>query len=322
MKRTLSVVISILILSFLFASCKENPTASISSAETDQPILSSTELTEPESEIISQTETVSPTEATYYQSEVDTFEIETPYGVLQYPEMWKNKVIVEQNDGSPYTVSFLVQKGEETIRLFDILFGESPDAAAELGTMDTASGAVRVSLLDYSGEAVSAFSENEREDIYAMAEDLNVVISGLVHQYGLSRGEDDVHSSDQTENNGDSDVFEIETPYAVLQYPLKWKDIVSIEQSGNEPYVVSFSVKNGQEIVALFDLLFGDCPEGAFELGVMRTADGSITVSVADHSENAVNAFPEDERSEIYEMSEDMNVLISGLVSDYGLVLR
>ena len=121
----------------------------------------------------------------FFKSDVDKFEIETPFAILQYPKKWEDQVTVTQTDGDFYTVSFFAIIDEKDIPLFDIVFGDNPNASFELGSMKTADGETVVSVVDYSGEAIQSVPENKVDIISQMTEDMNEVISGLVYNYGL-----------------------------------------------------------------------------------------------------------------------------------------
>ena len=55
----------------------------------------------------------------------------------------------------------------------------------------------------------------------------------------------------------DADTYLIETPFADLAYPIRWKDTVKVEKSGGEVYCAAFfSVLSSGEEVHIFDISF------------------------------------------------------------------
>lgn len=113
--------------------------------------------------------------------------------------------------------------------------------------------------------------------------------------------------------------FEIKTDYAVLQYPEKWKDSCKTEIKDGDPYTVSFSAVVKDEQVPVFDIVFGAVPEDGFQVGILPADSGDVDVSVVDYSGSFAEKYPEKDYPELYEMSEDMNDVISGLVYQYNM---
>ncbi len=121
----------------------------------------------------------------YYKSDVETFEIETPYAKLKYPAKWKDKCVVEKTEGDPYTVTVYGIADDENIKLFDVVFGTAPKDSYLLGTMKSNGKEVTVSLIDYSEDFADDYSVENYPELYAMVEDVNEIISGLVYEYHM-----------------------------------------------------------------------------------------------------------------------------------------
>ena len=101
----------------------------------------------------------------------------------------------------------------------------------------------------------------------------------------------------------DSDeTYSIETSFATLKYPVKWKNKVSVTTSGN---TVSFS-SNGTK---LFDLTF-DTASGDY-LGAFVKDGKQHGVYIKSYS------IPSG-KDELAAMQEDVNVILQNLVDDYG----
>lgn len=143
---------------------------------------------QPDENESSQTSTTAETtteEITFYKSDVDTFKIETPYATLKYPSKWQDKCVVEKTDGNPYLVT-IYGKADENVKLFDVAFGDVPDNAYVLGTFISNNEEITVSLIDYSSEYSENYSVENCPDFYAMSEDVNEIISGLVYDYNMT----------------------------------------------------------------------------------------------------------------------------------------
>lgn len=121
----------------------------------------------------------------YYKSDAETFEIETPYAKLKYPTKWKDKCVVEKTEGDPYVVTVSGIADDKNIKLFDVVFGTAPKDSYLLGTMTSDGREVTVSIVDYSKDYADDYSADDYPELYAMAEDVNEIISGLVYDYNI-----------------------------------------------------------------------------------------------------------------------------------------
>lgn len=119
----------------------------------------------------------------------------------------------------------------------------------------------------------------------------------------------------------DEDTLALETPYVPLKYPARWKDTVKTETVQAEgTYGVSFTAVLGETELPLYMLSFGDVQDG-YKLGTVKTDSGETDVYLIDMYDDAAELLPEDERLLYYQMCEDVNVIISKLVYDSGMVL-
>lgn len=123
------------------------------------------------------------TEVGYYQTDEDTFEIETKYGALHYPKKWESNIKTKITDEEPYSVEFIALDEYDEIPLFDIVFGET-DEGAKLGKLEINGETINVYLVDYSGDWPESVSDEEI-DLFAMSEDVNVLISKLVYDSNM-----------------------------------------------------------------------------------------------------------------------------------------
>lgn len=119
--------------------------------------------------------------------------------------------------------------------------------------------------------------------------------------------------------NSGKESFEIDTEYATLVYPKKWEDSCVTEIKTGDPYIVSFIAVVKDEKVPVFDVAFGSKPEKSFQVGILSTDKGDVDVYIVDHSGDFTEKYPQKDYPELYEMSEDMNDVISGLISEYNM---
>lgn len=124
----------------------------------------------------------------FYRSDVECFEIETPYGVLLYPKKWQESCSVELSEGNPYVASFNAVLNGDRVKLFDFCFGDVPENGTPLGKMPYNGSELTVSLVDYGETILEKYPETDYPDLYMMSEDMNEVISGLVYNNGLQIG--------------------------------------------------------------------------------------------------------------------------------------
>ena len=115
----------------------------------------------------------------------DSFKIETEYCDLYYPLKWKEQVRVEVVEGDVYTVQFYAALEEkEEMHLFDIAF--AGEEGIELGYLESENGEeIAVDYISYEPEFGEGWSEEEQNDIYAMAEDVNYIIGMLQKEAGF-----------------------------------------------------------------------------------------------------------------------------------------
>lgn len=210
-----------------------------------------------------------------------TYEINTKYAVLKYPERWKDTVTVKIDDGEPYTVSFLLND----VKVFDLFFnGEQGDI---IGTLDNGSEKVLLSV-----NTVKVDKNSDNYQTYCdMQEDVNVILKSLGEDYTFIVGVD--------AREDEPEVYAIETSLTDLYYPVKWREKVTVDVSDE---LVKFSC-NG---TPLFDLSFG--------------GEKGILIGSYDGKEIRVIDYPlEDE--EMKNMQEDVNVILSRLMKDEKFVL-
>ena len=114
------------------------------------------------------------------EQETITYEVvETTHGNLQFPDSLKKDFIIEQTeDGENLIVSFKSEINEEKYQLFDITIGELEQEAH--GTITDATGTTRnIYIVMYDVSSLSKLTEDEKDKLYALQEEINTIISFL-----------------------------------------------------------------------------------------------------------------------------------------------
>ncbi len=120
----------------------------------------------------------------------------------------------------------------------------------------------------------------------------------------------------------DEDTFDISTPFCTLKYPVKWQNFVSVETtSGDFAYYVTFNAYLESYTLPLFTLAFGDCDDG-YLVGTLESGSDSRDVYVIDHSSEPHAVLSDEAEFSYMEMCEDVNVVISKLIYDSGMVIE
>lgn len=109
----------------------------------------------------------------------------------------------------------------------------------------------------------------------------------------------------------ETETYAIETPYAILAYPVRWRDQVQTTVEGTDVYSLKFTAGE----TPLFDLNFGGT-EGAL-LGTLKITSGNVVLRIVsyDIDENAENYM------DLCIMQEDINVIIQHLAAEYDFTI-
>ena len=136
-----------------------------------------------ELDITAETEEYNPE---FYQTDVETTNIETPYCTVSYPEEWAGKVdVTTTEEGENFRVIFTALYSEVNVPLYDIVFG-SCESGFKLGDLPYDGGSIEVFCDDYTAEGADMVPTEFSEDYAVMCEDLNVIVSNLVYQNGMT----------------------------------------------------------------------------------------------------------------------------------------
>lgn len=164
-KITLLCIVTMLCI-FCFCGCSEETT--VSEATTPQGTTESIQAT-----------------AEYLKNDEEVFEIKTPYCSLYYPTKWKDSIKTEVTSDEPCVVKFKALLGGKEYSLFDVSFGKT-EKGYLLGSLPTDSESVDVYLIDHSEKFPKDLTEENKNNLNAMANDVNVLISELVYASGMT----------------------------------------------------------------------------------------------------------------------------------------
>ena len=113
------------------------------------------------------------------RDEITYVSVETPYGELKFQERWEEAIFTEQTeDGDNLIVSFKTKINDETYSLFDLTIGElDEEPAAEITDSDGNLKNIYVTMHEViPGQNLS---EEDLDQIYAMQEEINSILSFL-----------------------------------------------------------------------------------------------------------------------------------------------
>lgn len=109
----------------------------------------------------------------------EAIEISTKYGTLLYPKEWESNLRTEVVDKDEYKVEFYgTVEGKKEQHLFDLSFNGTD--GYNLGTLKIESGEnVSINIVSYDFELDDTWTEDEKNVICAMQEDINYTIGML-----------------------------------------------------------------------------------------------------------------------------------------------
>lgn len=111
--------------------------------------------------------------------ETDTFTIDTKYGKVEYPTSWKDKAEIKTSD-SKIEVAMKTEKSGSQ-KVFDICFGGKEGNL--VGTLED--GGVNVYVVTYEPDKKANLTDKEKENFYAMTDDLNYILQSLNNDCGM-----------------------------------------------------------------------------------------------------------------------------------------
>lgn len=222
-------------------------------------------------------------------------EIETPYGVLRYPDRWQAYLRVYPSADMGYSVLFScrLSAGVE-LPMFDISFDQvKGNFVGYLAEEDGKT--VPVYLQTYSLGLEDALGDGDWDTYLAMQEDLNQVL-------------EQIRFAEQAPVETEDVV--IETPYGTLVYPGEYAPYLQTQHKDNsQEYTVEvFCVLGLEDVRKLFTVICNDDPEGA--VGTMNESGKMVHISM---EEPALEGLSQDKQDLILAMMEAVNDLLDAL---------
>lgn len=239
-------------------------------------------------------------------------EIQTPYGVLRYPEGLSDHLLIANTCQQPYILEFYaVLENKEELRLFDISLGE--ESGGNMGIIITPEGDVPLNVTIYTLSTDETWTQGETATVYAMQDAVNDILVQLVFKTEQPESDDPVISP-QPDNGGTINNLLIETPYGTLYYPARFATTVRYtnEETQEGVYKVHFySQIDGREDQLLFSVYFGG-DEGE-QLGAVMSSSGIPVPVYLEMSALNLDGWDEDEIHLLHSMQEACNELIERL---------
>lgn len=236
-------------------------------------------------------------------------EIQTPYGVLHYPEALADHLLIVQASAQPYTLEFYaVMEGKADLKLFDISFGE--DSGGNMGLVNTSSGEVPLNVTIYSLSFDQTWTEGEIITAQAMQD----VVNELIDQLDLVSSENEELSPSietQPENMDTVNYLEIVTPDCAMYYPARWRSSLQLvhDESEDGVYKVHFYGKTAShEPVLLFSIYLGG-DEGE-QLGAVIGGSGVLVTVNLLLAELDLTDWSAEDADLMYTMQEASNQLV------------
>lgn len=248
----------------------------------------------------------------YDTVEVLDGQIETPYGILHYPEGMADFLLVVNTSQQPYTLEFYaVMEEKQELRLFDISLGEG--SGGNMGLVKTPEGEVPLNVTIYTLDLDENWSENEIVTVYAMQDVVNELIEEMAP---VAEKEQEVSMviNQQPEEDNTVHNLEIETPYGTLYYPAQWSNTVSCvsDDMQEDVYKVHFYSRiEGLEDQLLFSIYFGG-DEGE-QLGAIMSSEEVPTPVYLILNQLRLDGLRETEIEKLCAMQEASNQLIARL---------
>lgn len=261
-----------------------------------------------------------PTEAGEEKSPVRDYEvvkmvdgqIQTPYCILNYPEVLADHLLVIKTSQQPYVLEFYaVMDEKQELRLFDLSFGEG--SGGNMGAIKTQEGEVLLNVTIYQLPTNDTWSKAEITTAHAMQDVVNELIEQMQPKAEGTQANTPA-VSEQPEEDRTVYNLEIETPYCKLYYPARWANTVSfdIDDEQKDIYKVHFySQIDGLESQRLFSIYFGG-DEGS-QLGAVMSNENIPVPVYLIMEQLEIDGLNDEVIDLLYSMQEASNQLIERL---------
>lgn len=251
-------------------------------------------------------------------AQYEDLQIDTPYVQLNYPGIWEAHLRVEHMDSDDYCVAFYGKTaGIQEQRLFDVYFRRNGEGG--LGFLETTTGEkVGVDLVFYSIEKKKEWTQDQVDLLFSMQDDANYLLSSLKLEKAAPKEEP---VTEPVTVDTTASAVPVYTPYLILEFDQKWKDLMYTEVKQEESYTVSFiAAVPGKESMPLFDVVFGDA--GERPIGTYMRPNGTeIALSLTTHALDFQGAWTSEEKNLVYEMAEQVNYILDKLQTQSGITL-
>lgn len=241
---------------------------------------------------------------------VEDMVISTDMCSLYFPGQWKDQIrtdYIQSDDGG--TVSFYgIADGKET-EIFAVRFSRSGAYTGNaVGVLDADGESILVSVNVFEVALDETWSNEERDVIAAMQEDVNYLLEKLCALPGFST-DTSLMLPEQEEAP-----MEVSTPFGTLYYPGQWDDQVWAEftQDGEGGNVTFYGVVGGENVM-LFQVTFGSAGEEAAHVGYVQGNEGSVEISVEMFEPENPEDWNETDLDTVAAMQEGINELLSDL---------
>ena len=222
--------------------------------------------------------------------------VETPYCILNFPKQWENYLDVTITEEIPCRVIFACKFSEDRIYpLFEIGFN-SPDGQVQGSVTTDGVNAVKVSYLPYETVQQSQMSAEEWEIYTAMQACSSDLIGRIPFANDISGNVEDMI---------------IETPYANLTFPGRYRDYLHVETDESQGYTLHFYAKFPDgESARIFSLTFSRENNGG---AVVQQADGSKLWVLVDRPDLREYNLRQDRMTTALFMQEQLRVVMESL---------
>lgn len=144
---------------------------------------------------------------------------------------------------------------------------------------------------------------------------LLVILVGLVLLLTLLPGEKNEFEPGATNASGEA-MVQIETPYAVLEFPAKWSDQLDYQGSeDNGVYTGNFYCCIGDQKLEIFRVYFNNAEAGSL-IGFVDHDGKPVAFSVESFETEETDNWTEDERYIITGMTEGINDVITAVMGN------
>lgn len=304
--KVLAVLMAVVLMASMLSACgSPEPVAT----ESPAPLVTSTPKPEATPE-----PTAEPIvyELPYEILEIINGEVQTPYGILKYPEALADLLTVAKTNNDPYTLEFYaVIEGRKEIQLFDIAFGEG--SGGNMGNVKTEQGEVPLNVTIYNLSFDDSWLEGEIITAQAMQDAVNEMIEQLKPVAESQQGAVP-EIFQQPDEDSALDNLRIETPYCMVYYPAKWSEYIFCEHDNTQEDVYKlnfYSSMYGLAPVYLFSIYFGG-DEGE-QLGAVMSEAGIPVPVYLLMAELDLSYWSQSDAATIYSMQEASNQLIEKL---------